>query len=96
MDYLEGFLIGPVWTDTDYETKRHTMIHVLLAFLVAVWYIFLQVFPANQRIMAIIPAVFSGHFYCSNAYYSDYRLFLLPASIYARIMVLSTYVIKFY
>ncbi len=96
MDYLEGFLIGPVWTDTDYETKRHTAIHVLLAFLVAVWYIFLQVFPANQRIMAIIPWPYSlvifivlmlitpiiGCFY--------YRL-----SIYARIMVLSTYVIKF-
>ncbi len=23
MDYWEGFLLGPLWSDTDYETKRH-------------------------------------------------------------------------
>lgn len=35
MDYLEGFLIGPVWSDTDYETRRHYHAHVLLALLFA-------------------------------------------------------------
>ncbi len=23
LDYWEGFLLGPLWSDTDYETKRH-------------------------------------------------------------------------
>ncbi len=23
MDYWEGFLLGPLWSDTDYETRRH-------------------------------------------------------------------------
>ncbi len=33
MDYLEGFLIGPIWSDTDYRTRRHYFAHVFLATL---------------------------------------------------------------
>jgi hypothetical protein len=35
MDYLEGFLIGPVWSDTDYKSHRHFNAHLFLAFLMA-------------------------------------------------------------
>lgn len=46
MDYLEGFLIGPVWSDTDYRTRRHLNAHILLAAFMAAAFVMLNVFPA--------------------------------------------------
>ena len=46
MDYLEGFLVGPVWSDTDYRTRRHLNVHILLAALMAAAFVMLVLFPA--------------------------------------------------
>ena len=45
MDYLEGFLVGPVWSDTDYRTRRHFNAHVLLAAFMAAVFVLLTLFP---------------------------------------------------
>lgn len=45
MDFLEGFLIGPVWSDTDYRSRRHLNAHTLLATLMAVGFVALTLFP---------------------------------------------------
>ncbi len=45
MDYLEGFLIGPVWSDTDYRSRRHFSAHVMLAAIMASAFVALTVFP---------------------------------------------------
>ena len=29
MDYLEGLFLGPLWSDTDYENRRHTGLFLL-------------------------------------------------------------------
>jgi hypothetical protein len=33
MDFLEGFLLGPVWSDTEYETRRHTGFYWFIGWL---------------------------------------------------------------
>lgn len=45
MDYLEGFLVGPVWSDTDYRTRRHLNAHILLAAFMAAVFVLLVLFP---------------------------------------------------
>ena len=45
MDYLEGFLIGPVWSDTDYRSRRHFSAHVFLAAMMAVAFVLLTLYP---------------------------------------------------
>ena len=34
MDYLEGFLLGPVWSDTEYETRSHKVFFFFLSLTV--------------------------------------------------------------
>ncbi|HZK28923.1 MAG TPA: hypothetical protein VFD19_01745 [Clostridia bacterium] len=48
MDYLEGFLIGPVWSDTDYRSRRHFSAHVLLAAVMASAFVAFSFFPNIQ------------------------------------------------
>ena len=45
MDYLEGFLIGPVWSDTEYRSRRHFSAHVLLAAVMGAAFAALAFFP---------------------------------------------------
>ncbi len=45
MDYLEGFLIGPVWSDTDYRSRRHFSAHVFLAAMMAAAFVLLTLYP---------------------------------------------------
>ncbi|MGI6157253.1 MAG: hypothetical protein ACOYH4_02060 [Saccharofermentanales bacterium] len=45
MDYLEGFLIGPVWSDTDYQSRRHVSAHVFLATVMAALFVVFVIFP---------------------------------------------------
>lgn len=96
MDYLEGFLIGSVWTDTDYETKRHTAVHVLLAFLVAVWYIFLQLLPAKQSIMSRIPWPYSLVIFIVLMLVTPIiACFYYRLPLYARVLALAVYALKY-
>lgn len=55
MDYLEGFLIGPVWSDTEYQTRRHVMVHVLLAVLVAALYVTMLIKPSLSELVLVVP-----------------------------------------
>ena len=34
MDYLEGLFLGPLWSDTDYENRRHTGLFLLYGLFV--------------------------------------------------------------
>ncbi|MDD4324403.1 MAG: hypothetical protein PHR37_06200, partial [Eubacteriales bacterium] len=39
MDYLEGFFIGPVWSDTDYKSRRHLSSHIILSVLMLLLFV---------------------------------------------------------
>lgn len=45
MDFLEGFLLGPIWSDTEYETRRHTGFYWLIGWLIFAGYLWLQFKP---------------------------------------------------
>lgn len=46
MDFLEGFLLGPIWSDTEYETRRHTGFYWLIGWLAFAGYIVLLLEPS--------------------------------------------------
>lgn len=54
MDYLEGFLIGSVWSDTDYRSRRHVNAHILLAAAMGALFVFLVLFPQRQTQLILI------------------------------------------
>lgn len=45
MDFLEGFLMGPVWSDTEYETRRHIGFHLFLGFALSSLLVYLAIKP---------------------------------------------------
>jgi len=45
MDFLEGFLLGPIWSDTEYETRNHTGFYWLIGWLTCAVFIWMLVFP---------------------------------------------------
>lgn len=53
MDFLEGALLGPLWSDTDYEDKSHRLLG--LAYIVIVYAIVLYLFKLSG-----IPFLFAG------------------------------------
>lgn len=55
MDFLEGFLLGPTWSDTEYETRRHTGFYWLIGWLVFLGYIWLQFDPPQARPWMSLP-----------------------------------------
>lgn len=46
MDFLEGFLLGPIWSDTEYETRRHTGFYWFIGWAVFFVFAYLVVKPA--------------------------------------------------
>lgn len=42
MDFLEGALLGPLWSDTDYQTRKHTGFNLLIS--LAFWLYLLYAF----------------------------------------------------
>ena len=54
MDYLEGFLIGSIWSDTDYRTRRHYHAHVFLATLMAAAFAFFLFFPDRMSKWVVV------------------------------------------
>jgi hypothetical protein len=46
MDFLEGFLLGPIWSDTEYETRRHTGFYWFIGWLIFFGFTYLVVKPA--------------------------------------------------
>lgn len=55
MDYLEGFLIGSIWSDTDYRTRRHYHAHVFLATLMGAAFALFLFFPDSMSKWIIVP-----------------------------------------
>jgi hypothetical protein len=49
VDFLEGFLLGPIWSDTEYETRRHTTLYWLIGWLACAGYVWLQLKPAVMQ-----------------------------------------------
>ncbi len=45
MDFLEGYLLGPQWSDTEYETRHHVGFHLLVGLLAAFAFVFLRLNP---------------------------------------------------
>lgn len=54
MDYLEGFFIGPVWSDTDYEGRRHLGSHIILSFFMLLLFGLFFVFPDTAARLVFI------------------------------------------
>ncbi len=55
MDFLEGFLMGPIWSDTEYETRRHTGLYWLFGWLAFAIYIWLQFTPVLAQPWLALP-----------------------------------------
>jgi len=78
MDYLEGFLIGSIWSDTDYRTRRHYHAHVFLATLMAAAFAFFLFFPDRMSKVGCRFATALPCFpYFSDVGYADYFEYLL-------------------
>ena len=45
MDFLEGFLLGPIWSDTEYETRRHTGFYWLIGWLACAAFLWMLIYP---------------------------------------------------
>ena len=54
MDYLEGFFIGPVWSDTDYEGRRHLGSHIILSLFMLLLFGLFFVFPDTAARLVFI------------------------------------------
>ncbi len=54
MDYLEGFLIGSVWSDTDYMSRRHFSAHIFLATVMAAVFAVLTIFPERRGQLILV------------------------------------------
>lgn len=64
MDYLEGVLLGPVWSDTDYENRSHKGAALLssVAFWLAFIYLLLQFFSDSLSPLLQTPSIWFGIF----------------------------------
>lgn len=54
MDFLEGFLLGPIWSDTEYETRRHTGFYWLIGWVVLSIFSWFVLFPEQTEHWLII------------------------------------------
>ena len=45
MDFLEGYLLGPQWSDTEYETRHHAGFHLLVGLVIALVFGFFLLNP---------------------------------------------------
>lgn len=55
MDFLEGFLLGPIWSDTEYETRRHTGFYWFVGWLTLGCYLWLQIKPGTASGLLGLP-----------------------------------------
>ena len=96
MDYLEGFLIGPVWSDTDYKSYRHFNAHLFLAFIMALAFAGVVFYPnqMNKWIIVSWPGslIFLITLILITPFLSSYY-YRLP--IYVRPLVLLLYAFKY-
>lgn len=96
MDFLEGFLLGPIWSDTEYETRRHTGFYWLIGWLALACYSYMQInrtflqqwilLPSWAPVLLVFLLLLLSPFACR--YY--YRVNLL-----VKLLILAVQVIKF-
>lgn len=55
MDFLEGFLLGPLWSDTEYETQRHIGFHIFLGSIISGIFLWLLIFPDRLKFWLDLP-----------------------------------------
>jgi len=56
MDFLEGFLMGPVWSDTEYETRRHIGFFWLIGWLFLAVFAYFLLYPDKAPAWMSMPA----------------------------------------
>lgn len=56
MDFLEGFLMGPVWSDTEYETRRHIGFFWLIGWLFLAVFAYFLLYPDKMPGLVKMPA----------------------------------------
>lgn len=96
MDYLEGFLIGPVWSDTEYQTRRHVMIHILIAFIIAAVYVLLLFLPRFQPVVLALPLLYTAIGFVVLLFLTPFiSAFYYRIPAYLRPLLLMLYILKY-
>ncbi len=52
---MEGFLLGPIWSDTEYETRRHSGFYWLIGWLACAAFAVLIIFPEKAPAWIELP-----------------------------------------
>lgn len=55
MDFLEGFLLGPLWSDTEYETQKHVGFHLFWGAVISGCFLWLLIFPESMTLWRNLP-----------------------------------------
>lgn len=48
MDFLEGFLLGPLWSDTEFETRRHRGFYWSIGLFTSIVLVYLVLYPEKS------------------------------------------------
>ncbi len=51
MDFLEGFLLGPLWSDTEFETRRHRGFYWFIGLAVSALLAYLVLYPEKSPLL---------------------------------------------
>lgn len=96
MDFLEGFLMGPVWSDTEYETRRHTGFFWFIGWLFLALFAFSIVYPERLPTWLDMPAFlpYVGFFILALATPIGCRYYY-QLNIAAKLGILALLVVKF-
>jgi hypothetical protein len=57
MDFLEGFLLGPLWSDTEYETQKHIGFHLFLGAVIAALFFVVLISPDRLSFWLGLPTL---------------------------------------
>ena len=96
MDYLEGFLIGPIWSDTEYQTRRHVMVHILIAFVIAAVYVLLLFLPRFRPVVLALPLAFTAIAFVVLVFLTPFiSAFYYRIPAYVRPLLLILYMLKY-
>ncbi|NCA99620.1 MAG: hypothetical protein EOM08_04450 [Clostridia bacterium] len=95
MDFLEGYLLGPQWSDTEYETRHHVGFHVLVGFAAAAAFGFLflnpdhaarWIWPWHVPVLLLFALLLANPLLCRH-YYRYNRL--------VRVLILAVVTVKY-
>lgn len=91
MDYLEGSLIGPVWSDTEYKRRRHLGSHIILSVLMLLFFVLAFAQPQWTAPFIFVSYPVSLIFFdYSYSFDSSLVQFLLPSALSYQTFVINT------